>query len=148
VDADLEETVSTLKRIPGGPAMLAWFHGEPVFGDSEVVEIRLDRGGECSLTLWVTISVAGRLSGPPMKDALITMVLRDAIDLQIEGFSHQNVIGDLRIRNAPPKEPHPLHLGVGLIAPEHEITLEPVSGAFGTIRCTIAEIRMTPLTPP
>jgi hypothetical protein len=62
------------------------------------------------------------------------------IDVTIEGFSHQNVVGGLTLRRAPNKATDPSLKGIGLKDPEFEIALAPCAGAFGTIRASITNI--------
>jgi hypothetical protein len=73
---------------------------------------------------------------------IVSFMLRDVLEVAIQGFSHQNVISGLKIRNASPMQVHPSLIGIGLNLPDHEIELEPCAGAFGTIRATIEAITM------
>jgi len=143
-DERLEETVSILNGIPGGREVIAWFGGRPEFGDAEVVELRLVRKGSSRLRLAATFSAGGNHQGPSFKHAVFDFSLRDVIDVRLEGFSRQNVIGGLRLRRARDREMHPSLSGHGLASGEVEIELAPCAGAFGSIRCTIAEIAISP----
>jgi hypothetical protein len=67
------------------------------------------------------------------------------IDLHIEGFSRQNVIGGLNLRRARDQSVHRSLIGIGLARGEVEIELEPCAGAFGFIRCAIEKIAITPV---
>ncbi len=67
------------------------------------------------------------------------------IDVHLDGFSRQNVIGGLRLRRGQDREVHPSLLGQGLVLGEVEIELVPCAGAFGSIRCTIAKIAISPV---
>jgi hypothetical protein len=78
------------------------------------------------------------------KKAIVTFALMNMMDVSVEGFSHQNVIGGLKIHRAPRKQKHPGLFGIGIIDSEHEIELAPCAGAFGTIRATIASISIDP----
>lgn len=131
------ETVEILKELPGGPELLDWFDGDPSFHDSEVISICLDR----HRTSWLRVA-ACKLAGKDQWDTIVvTMTLKDQIDLSIQGFSHQNVIGRLTIRRS--RDDNPVHqslLGVGITPPAHEIELEPCAGSFGVIHATISHI--------
>jgi hypothetical protein len=139
-DADNQPTMSIVRQIPGGEQLIDWFHGRLEFGDAEVVELRLMRNEPSILRIWQSISARERYGGPPFKTALISFMLRDVLDVAIQGFSHQNVISGLKIRMAKPMQLHPSLLGIGLHFPDHEIELEPCAGAFGVIRATIETI--------
>jgi len=144
-DESLEETISILNEIPGGREVVAWFGGRPDFGDAEVVELRLVRKGLSRLRMAAVVSEGGKHKGPPFKHAVLDFSLRDMIDVHLDGFSHQNVVGGLILRRAQDRAMHPSLSGHGLVPGEVEIELAPCAGAFGTIRCTVAKIAITPV---
>lgn len=141
----VEESVSILNQIPGGPEVVKWFDGRPEFGDGEVLEIRLVRKGPSYLRVAAMASEAGKYKGAPFKQAVFNFTLRDMVDVYIDGFAHQNVIGRLSFRCAPDRAVHPSLLGIGLVRGEVEIELEPCAGPIGTIRCNIEKITITPV---
>jgi hypothetical protein len=91
------------------------------------------------------VSEGGKQKGPPFKHAVFDFTLRDMIDVRLDGFGHQNVIGGFALRPAHSQALHPSLLGHGPARGEVEIELEPCAGAFGTIRCTIEKIAITPV---
>jgi hypothetical protein len=140
----IEETVSILKEIPGGREVIEWFDGWPSFGDGEVLEIRLVRKGPSYFRIAALASEAGKRKGPPYKHAVFNFTLRDMVDLCLDGFAHQNVIGQLNLRRAQDQAVHSSLQGIGLVCGEVEIELEPCAGPIGTIRCNIEKITITP----
>jgi hypothetical protein len=144
-DESLEDTISILNEIPGGREVVGWFGGWPEFGDAEVVELRLVRKGPSRLRLAAMVSEGGKHQGRPFKHAVFDFSLRDMIDVHLDGFGRQNVVGGLRLRRAPDRAMHPSLLGHAPVPGEVEIELAPCAGAFGTIRCTIAKIAITPV---
>ena len=134
----LSETRSILADIPGGTQLLKWFSDEPNFGDAEVISLSLDRVRECSFK----VAVCKLIDNGNWKTAVVTMILKDMIDVSIEGFSHQNVIGGLTIGRVTraQSDVHPSLLGIGGNAPHHRIVLRPCAGAIGAIVATIASI--------
>ena len=131
------ETIEILKELPGGRELLDWFDGDPRFHDSEVISLCLDRHG----TSWLRVAACKLAERDRWDTIVVTMTLKDQIDLAIQGFSHQNVIGELIIRRS--RDDNPVHqslLGVGITPPAHEIELEPCAGSFGVIRATISSI--------
>jgi hypothetical protein len=135
---DFAETKRLLATIPGGPELISWFGGTASFHDAEVVRLHLDREGASRLELSV---------GWP-SDARVTFILTDWIDANISGFSHQNVIGELLIREPTDREAAIWERGVGMLAGDHEIVLAPIFRANGTIRATISKIELTELGEP
>ncbi len=135
----MDETIEILKAIQGGPVVVDWLRMDGGwfrdFGDDEVVALELNRDGRKRLQL-----ESRRLVGGDEQRARITFFLTDFIDVHLEGFLHQNVIGGLSITACPPLDPHPSLLGIGGSLPDHQIRLEPCAGAFGTINATITEI--------
>jgi hypothetical protein len=135
----VDETIEILQTIKGGPIVVDWLRMEGGwfrnFGDDELVALELNRKGSKRLQI-----ESRRWVGGNEQLARITFVLEDFIDVNVEGFLHQNVIGGLFITACPPLNPHPSLLGIGGSLPDHQIRLEPCAGAFGTINATIKEI--------
>jgi len=136
------ETARVLASIPGGAEVLEWFRGSPSFHDAELLRLDLNRRGAS-----LCVSVPGRrLSGLAPHDAVITFVFKnEMIDVSIEGFSHQNVMGDMWLRLANPSPVDSSLVGVGLGQGDIEFEIEPCFGAFGTIRATVDKITITPV---
>ncbi|WP_439498375.1 hypothetical protein [Bosea sp. (in: a-proteobacteria)] len=143
-DPRLADTAAVLQRLPGGQALLDWFGGRPSFGDGEIVRLDLDRSAP-SLTVEVMASVNGFGSGWPFKQAQITFAFKggDMIDVSLQGFSHQNVMGDMWLRFANTSPVHSSLVGVGLGQGDIEFEIEPCFGAFGTVRATVEKITIT-----
>ncbi len=135
----MSETEKIIGEISGGAELLKWmglnYAGELTFGDSEIVEFSIRRSGLSVLVLWVQ-----QLNPIGAKTAWAHFFLNDMIDVSIEGFAHQNVIGELKITSAGMSDIHPSLLGIGAASPVHHITLEPCAGAFGSIKATIERI--------
>ncbi len=125
------ELAEALKSIPGGLAVVEWFEGEPEFGDAEVSSFVLDRNGARHLS--VEQDWRGR-------SATITFRLCDWIDAEVKGFSHQNVLGGLRLQRAGERDIEAWERGVGAQPGEWLIVLEPCFGMYGTIRAGIHAI--------
>lgn len=142
---EFEETISILRGIPGGGEVVAWFGGRPEFGDAEVLELRLVRKGRSRLRLAAMFSEGGKHSGPPFKHAVFDFSLRDLIDVHLDGFGGPNVIGRFALRRPREQALHQSLLGHGSARGEVEIELEPCAGAFGSIRCSIERIAITPV---
>jgi hypothetical protein len=133
----LDNTASILAEIPGGPELLDWFGGSPNFGDAEVISLNLNREGPSILKMAVI-----KLVGTDFQTIVVVFTLRDMIDIALEGFSHQNVVGGLTLKRCSELHVHPSLVGIGLLLPDHVLELEPCAGAFGRIRATIDKIAM------
>jgi len=131
-DQQLEETQRLLKSIPGGQELLEWLGGAS-FHDAEVLSLHLDRetGGQ------LEVFAQGRGTS-----GVVTFTLHDWIDVEIAGFSHQNVIGDLILRSAAAKTLQPWELGVAAAQGSIELVMMPIFGANGTIRASIRRIQV------
>lgn len=126
-----EKLAAALAEIPGGRALLDWI-GEVVdFADSEVMRIVLDRKGASQLVIALDW---------PRKSAVVTFELSAWIDVDLRGFSHQNVIGGLVLERAADRDFAPSEMGVGLESGDWIIRLAPCFGASGTIRANISKI--------
>jgi hypothetical protein len=71
---------------------------------------------------------------------VVTFRLGDWIDVNVRGFSQQNVMENLRLTHAGERDVAVWELGVGLRPGVVEITLEPCFGAYGTVRATVISI--------
>lgn len=125
------ELAVSLAAIPGGSNLIDWFEGEPEFGDAEIVSLLLNRRGPS--TLRIALDRCG-------KSAIFAFELAAWIDADMRGFSHQNVIGGLRLRRAEDREIQPWEIGVGCQPGKWLIELEPCFGAYGMIRADIVQI--------
>src|SRR5579871_2535990 len=119
------ETAKLLEGVPGGKELVSLFPGAPDFGDAEIVALHLNRAGSSTLAIKVCNIE---------KPALVTFTLGHWIDVQLMGFSHQNVIGGLTLRRAAEREAGWSEVGVGFAPGEVEIVMEPCFGANGVIR--------------
>src|SRR5690348_1814423 len=90
------------EQIVGFARFIEWCGGWPWFHDAEVVSLELNRTGQSRLVVRV-------LGGPrpgfgpranpkfsvPREEVKVTFILDEVEDLELSGFSHQNVISDL-----------------------------------------------------
>ncbi|ARQ58088.1 MULTISPECIES: Imm50 family immunity protein [Rhizobium] len=93
----------TYEKIAGGPELLAWFGQKPTFHDAEILSLSLNRTGVSELTIHGWIATDGvDQDGYCILDkhAVVTFAFEDIMDLQLDGFSHQNVINGLVLRYA------------------------------------------------
>lgn len=128
-----DELATALAEIPGGRELIDWFGDKTDFGDSEIVRLTLDRQGPSQLVIALEW---------PTKSAVVTFELSAWIDVALRGFSHQNVIGGLKLWRAEDRHVDLWEQGVGLEPGEWMIELSPCFGACGTIRANIARIVM------
>lgn len=129
-----QQLATSLADIPGGRDLVEWFEGAPEFGDAEIVTLILDRKGPSCLS--IALNCLG-------KRATVNFEMAAWIDVDVRGFSAQNVIGGLKLRRAEEREIKPWELGVGCQPGDWEIELGPCFGAYGIIRADITRIVMT-----
>ncbi|RDJ24222.1 hypothetical protein DWF00_03845 [Bosea caraganae] len=67
------------------------------------------------------------------------------IDVSLQGFSHQNVIGGMSLRFAKDSAVDGRLVGFGLGQGDIEFEIEPCFGAFGTLRASVEKITITPV---
>ncbi|WP_249406579.1 Imm50 family immunity protein [Rhizobium sp. CFBP 13726] len=82
----------------GGDELLAWFGQPPTFHDAEIVSLSLNRSGVSELKVhgWImTDEVDPRGYIVLDKHAVVTFKFTGIMDLQLDGFSSQNVIAGL-----------------------------------------------------
>lgn len=125
------ELAAALAHVPGGAELVEWFGDLPDFGDSEVIRLTLDRQGPSELVIALDW---------PTKSAVVTFELSAWIDVSLRGFSHQNVIGGLKLLRPADREVDLWEQGVGLEPGQWIIELSPCFGACGSIRANIERI--------
>ncbi|MBY5817414.1 hypothetical protein HFN60_17470 [Rhizobium leguminosarum] len=93
----------TYEKIPGGPELLAWFGQKPTFHDAEILSLALNRTGISELKIrgWIGTDAVDQDGYRVLdKHAVVTFTFEDIMDLQLDGFSRQNVINGLVLRYA------------------------------------------------
>ena len=134
-------------RVPGGRELIDWFGRVPSFHDGEIVSLELRRRAPSVLAIhaWNTTWDAEKRFVPD-KEAVVTFEMNDLIDVQLEGFSHQNVIGGLNLSHGPISEERRRFVDYPSDE-DFEIELEPCYGLDGRIRCRSLRIRFSPGPP-
>lgn len=125
------ELAAALAQVSGGAELVKWFDDFPDFGDGEVIRLTLDRQGPSELVIALD---------RPTKSAVVTFELSAWIDVSLRGFSHQNVIGGLKLLRPADREVGLWEQGVGLEPGQWIIELSPCFGACGSIRANIERI--------
>ena len=145
----MDEIANIYPEIPGGQELLTWFEGQPRFHDAEIVRLELRRRSESTLDIhfWVgTGEVDARGYFVLHKHVVVTFVIDEIVDLELDGFNHQNVIYNLELRH-PKNRPERAPYGLGMSPDDYEIELEDCYGMSGFIRCKKVSIRLTPGKP-
>ena len=78
------------------------------------------------------------------RHAIVTFTLEGIMDLQLDGFSHQNVIMGLVLRRAPDRPERHGYLSQVPLPEDVEIELEPCFGMSGLIRARSVAITFEP----
>jgi hypothetical protein len=146
----MTQTETIYTGIPCGPELMTWFGKVPDFHDAEIVSLTLNRRAPSILRLhgWTT-----RLEeSPPRRiildnPAVVTFTLDDIIDLQLDGFSHQNVIHGLVLTRAPDRPDRKPFYSTPASPDDYEIQLEPCFDLDGLIRCRKVSVSFVPGEP-
>jgi hypothetical protein len=124
-----------LNSIVGAQELHDWFGYWPRFHDAEIVSLHLNRRSPSFLVIhtWeMTSKVDDRGFYVLEKHVVVEFVFDDVVELELGGFSHQNVIFGLDIQK---KEG-------GFV-----VTLDPCYGMAGTIEVENISIRIKPGKP-
>lgn len=78
-------------ELPGVEVLTDWFGEWPSFHDAEVISLTLARLGQSVLRVYPCY---------PQKPATVDFVFSDVTDVELQDFSDQNVIFDLKIETA------------------------------------------------
>jgi hypothetical protein len=146
----MNEAETIYASIPGGPDLVAWFGHAPSFHDAEIVSLSLHRRAPSMLSIhaWnMTKEVDDRGYFVLDKHAVVTFTLEDILDLQLDGFSHQNVVFGLRLRHAPDRPDRRPFYWFEPSPSDYEIELEPCFGLEGRIRCRRVSVAFVPGKP-
>ncbi|KAA0698461.1 hypothetical protein DTW90_15280 [Neorhizobium sp. P12A] len=118
------------KAFPGGDELTAYFGHIPIFHDGEITQVILNRRS----TSRISIHIWGMGNGEVGKHAVVTLLIDDIIDLELENFSHQNVIGDLIIRPLLERCERSIYYPRKWLNTDVEIEFVPIYGLNGVIR--------------
>jgi hypothetical protein len=141
---------SIYASVPGGSELVAWFGHAPSFHDAEIVSLSLNRRSASTLVLhaWnTTKEVDDRGYFVLDRHAVVTFVLLDILDLELDGFSHQNVVSGLILRRAPDRPDRSSFYWRDASPDDFEIELEPCFGLDGRIRCRSVSVSFVPGKP-
>lgn len=142
MEARMHDHTRVYETIPGGLELLAWFNDDVSFGDAEIVSFELQSRGISTLAIhwW-------RSDGSPsgnIDHAVVIFEFQGISDLQLSGFSQQNVIGGLKLSKRT-KDPERERL-YDFCATENDFHLDllPCYGIDGFIRCNSISVRVAP----
>lgn len=135
--------------VQGGSDLLTWFGQVPSFHDAEILSLHLCRKGQSILRLhgWIMGKVGDDGYLVLDRHAVVTFMLEGVMDLQLDGFSHQNVIGGLTLRRAPDRVDRRPYLTLPPLPEDIEIQIEPCFGMDGLIRARSVAITFEPGKP-
>jgi len=146
-----DQQASIYHSVPGGSDLLAWFGQVPNFHDAEILSLYLCRRGQSVLRLhgWIMGEVGHDGYFVLDKHSVATIMLEGVMDLQLDGFSSQNVIGGLTLRRAPDRVDRRPYLTLTLapLPDDIEIQMEPCFGMDGRIRARSVAITFEPSKP-
>lgn len=146
--AEQDETI--YHEVSGGAELLRWLGRVSSFHDAEILSLDLRRKGQSTLRLhgWITTDKVGEGGFLVLeRQAIVSFALDGIMDLQLDGFSQQNVIGGLILRRAPDRPERRGHLALDPLPRDIEIELEPCYGLDGLIPARSVSITLQPGAP-
>lgn len=143
MDSDRASEATVWSDIPGGNELIAYFGRDPIFHDGEVVQLVLNRrvASQLSIHIW------GMENIQPVRHAVVTLTIDDILDLELENFSRQNVIGGLLIRPLPERPERIPYYAPVIAANPVEIELIPIYGLNGFVRAGRVTLSFVPGLP-
>jgi len=144
-----DQKPSIYDELPGGPELLRWFGEVPSFHDAEIVSLDLRRWGQSALCVHGFVANYRAELGSDLvfdKHAIVKFAIEDIMDLQLDGFSHQNVIGGLILQRATDRG-RANYYSLPQSPEDIEIELEPCYGLDGVIRAKRVSISFEPGLP-
>ncbi|KQT56121.1 MULTISPECIES: hypothetical protein [unclassified Aureimonas] len=144
------QDVGIYHEVAGGTELLRWFGQAPSFHDAEILSLDLRREGQSALRLhgWIMTDPVGEDGCITLnRHVIVTFALNDIMDLQLEGFSIQNVIGGLILRRARDRPERRGYLALDPLPQDIEIEFEPCYGLSGLIRARSIAITFQPCKP-
>ena len=127
---------AAIRAMPGGPELIDWFGFIPWFHDDEIERLELSDKGTSRLV--VRSNVYGDLTRT--RASRVTLAISEIVEIQLEHFYRQNVIGALRFRLASHHD-GPVY-GRMPADSDVEILIESILGLSGTIRCAEVTISL------
>lgn len=91
-------------EVPGATELFDWFGFWPTFHDGEVLSLHLDRAGPSHLRVhtWErTNELDSRGYHVVRKHVIVTFILEQISELELDGFSQQNVLAELTLTQDP-----------------------------------------------
>jgi hypothetical protein len=142
---EFSETRNDTSRqdIRGGKELVAFFGHDPMFHDGEIIQVLLNRRAAST----ISIHIWGVDNVDPVRHAVVTLTLTDILDLQLENFSPQNVIGDLIIRPLKDLAERRPDYPRKQLPDDIEIELVPIYGLHGFIRAAAVSLSFVPGKP-
>jgi hypothetical protein len=128
----MDKTDETLNAVEGAQAVCDWFGYWPSFHDAEILDVHLARSGSSSirvLTWHVNREVIENGYYRQEREAIVTFSLTGITDLELAGFSTQNVI---------------FGLGLELSANGIRLVLSPCYGLAGYVDAAVVRVELTP----
>jgi len=98
-----DDQVDAIHDLPGAQALIEWFGRRPSFHDAEILSVSLDRARTSCIRLhtWDLTSEVDAKGYYVLKNHVVVWFLLEGVsDLELAGFSHQNVISGLTVKRS------------------------------------------------
>lgn len=122
-----EASCQLFATLPGADRLIAKYGQVPTFHDGEIEAVHLNKKGPSKISISIPHpDIFGT------ETVVVTLTAAHVIDVELEGFSGQNVIDELWIRTATPQPDH-LERGVQTEPGDLEIEFDPIFGIGGRL---------------
>lgn len=135
--ASYDEHCATFPQVEGASALIGLYGAVPCFHDSEITDLNLRTNGGSTLRLrnpFPTIFDSGSI--------FVTFEVAKLVDVVLEGFNGQNVLGSLYTRPARPY-PDRASFHLPLVDGDLELELDPSVGLGGRLVCRGVKVSWT-----
>jgi hypothetical protein len=120
----------TFATLEGAGSLIALYGHVPSFHDGEITDLNLRRKGESKLR--VSINYPDNFGHGSV---FVTLEITNLLDVEIEGFSAQNVIDSLYVTPAIANAEREAHYGIDRMDGDLRIEFDPIWGVGGHLIC-------------
>lgn len=130
---------AALEVVSGGRELIGYFGFVPSFHDAEILRLDLRRGKESLISVHTW-------KADPSEPSIVDITIGEVLDLVLEGFSIQNVVGEISFRTPTSVREERLPHYTPSDRPDHEveISLSGIYGIEGFIRCLDVSVSARP----
>lgn len=133
-----DEQTDLWNTVPGGAELIALLGKCPSFHDGEIVQLTLNRRANSGIEIHIFPDITSSKKDGVQKqntipNMVVTLTLGPILHLQLDGFSAQNVIGNLALARGKARLDQENSYSGKVEATDYELEFEPCFGVDGWI---------------